>query len=348
MDYRRRCFTQVIVLASAATYWSLRKEEQRRQIGGRPPAIIRQRRSVSDVYQCLGDNYFRRAYRMSYDSFWVLHSKIENEIKNEIENRRRKAGGSFDPRHAPPVPNGPISTSVRLAVAIRYFAGGSPYVLCSVYGNSHSSVQESVWIVVDAINSHKDMDIVYPSSHEEQQKIATGFQEKSMANFDVCAGAIDGILIWIHKPSPADCRQLKVGQAKFFCGRKKKFGLNCHAVCDARGRFLDISICLGGASSDCLAFERSSLFQKLEDGILADGLCLFGDNAYLNKSYMASPYVNCSRQQDNYKYYHSQVRLVCSQNGGQSCGLLCQRELQYTNQFVWYKHLRDCTVFVLT
>jgi hypothetical protein len=73
-----------------------------------------------------------------------------------------------------------------------------------------------------------------------------------------------------------------------------------------------MSIRQGGASSDCLAFEQSSLHQKLEDGELADGLCLFGDNAYLNKSYMAIPYINqrhAADDRDNYNFYHSQVRI---------------------------------------
>jgi hypothetical protein len=170
MDWRRRNISQFIVLAAAAAYWSLQQEDQTSRGCGRPPAIIRQRRSVEEVYQSLGDRYFRRAYRMSYDSFWALHSQIEKEIKNAIENRRTKTLGSFDPRYAPPVSNGLISTSVRLAVALRYFSGGSPYDLCSVYGISHSSVHESVWIIVDAFNNQKEMRID-PSSHDDQKKL---------------------------------------------------------------------------------------------------------------------------------------------------------------------------------
>ena len=59
----------------------------------------------------------------------------------------------------------------------------------------------------------------------------------------------------------------------------KKFGLNMQAVSDVHGRILDFSINYGGASSDCLAFEASDLFQKLENGILDEGSTFFGDNA---------------------------------------------------------------------
>jgi hypothetical protein len=49
-----------------------------------------------------------------------------------------------------------------------------------------------------------------------------------------------------------------------------------------------------GSTSDCLTFEGMALFQKLEGDILAPGLCIFGDNAYLNTSYVATPYANVS------------------------------------------------------
>jgi hypothetical protein len=63
------------------------------------------------------------------------------------------------------------------------------------------------------------------------------------------------------------------------------------ATCDSNGRFLDVSICHPSATSDFLAFTTSVFKQRLETpGFLADGLCLFGDNAYVNAFYMATPF----------------------------------------------------------
>ena len=130
----------------------------------------------------------------------------------------------------------------------------------------------------------------------------------SAVEFENCAGAIDGILIWIHKPSEKDAESSGIGMQKLLCARKHKFGLNCQAVADKRGRFLDVSIKLGGASADCLAFEASDLFRRLEGGLLRPGLVLFGDNAYLNSPYMATPYSNVSSgSKDDYNFFHSQV-----------------------------------------
>ena len=285
----------------------------------RPPTRLgksprfRIRRTVDDIYQCLGPIYFRRAYRMSYESFWQLHDLLSPAMKDVASSVRRY----IPKRHSyksPPVPNGNISTSVRLGIALRYFAGGSPYDIMVKYGVSHSSMFESVWIVVEAVNATKSFDISYPSGHDEQRSIALGFKNASKVKFDCCAGAIDGILIWMHKPSLKEAQKAGVGQKKFLCGRKNKFGLNCQAVSDVRGKILDISITYGGSSSDCLAFEASDLHKRLENGLLASGLVLFGDNAYLNSNFMATPYPNVAgvekeRSKDNYNFYHSQLRI---------------------------------------
>jgi hypothetical protein len=45
----------------------------------------RERRTVEQMYQCLGDIYFRHAYRMSWLSFWKLHDKLCHSIEKSIE-----------------------------------------------------------------------------------------------------------------------------------------------------------------------------------------------------------------------------------------------------------------------
>jgi hypothetical protein len=198
---------------------------------------------------------------------------LVDELHHFIMNASGKKGG---PRRF--IPNGPICPDVRRACAIRWFSGASEYDLMTTYGIGHSDTVQSYKYVVDAINSHPKFNIEYPKDHDDQRQIARGFHNVSSAGFRCCAGAIDGILIWIHKPSKKDCMDVGCSDGKFMCSRKKKFGLNCQAVCDVRGRILDISIMYPGSSSDCLAFEGMSLFHQLENGLLAPGLCLFGDN----------------------------------------------------------------------
>jgi hypothetical protein len=84
-------------------------------------------------------------------------------------------------------------------------------------------VMKSVWRVIDAVNNHPMFDIESPASHMRQQQIAKEFERKSGADFKCCAGAIDGILIWIHKPTKKRCAE-EAGcvDGEFVCGLKGK------------------------------------------------------------------------------------------------------------------------------
>jgi DDE superfamily endonuclease len=181
----------------------------------------------------------------------------------------------------------------------------------STYQIGHTEFFKSIWSVVKAINDFDGFRFSYPTSHEKQHEIAAGFEKVSGAGFNCCSGAIYGILIWITKPSTEQCERVGCSDAKFFCARKHKFGMNCQAICDVRGCFWELSIMYPGPTSDCLAFEGMTLFvTKLENGILAPGLCLFGDNAYINCFFLATPFSGTAGgSKDAYNFYHSQLRI---------------------------------------
>ena len=102
------------------------------------------------------------------------------------------------------------------------------------HGISHLAVFNCVWEVVYAVNNCPKFDISYPTDHAEQQQIADGFRQKSKVGFSVCAGAIDGMLLWTQCPSQSQCDIVKCGPGKFFCARKWKYGINMQAVCDSQ------------------------------------------------------------------------------------------------------------------
>jgi len=66
------------------------------------------------------------------------------------------------------VRNGPVTTCVRLACALRFFADASPHDIMAKYGISEKSVSESVWAVVEAVNNLDVFNIEYPDSEEVQ------------------------------------------------------------------------------------------------------------------------------------------------------------------------------------
>ena len=195
-----------------------------------------------------------------------------------------------------------------------FLRGGSPYDLAVCHGISVKEVYRSVRLIIQAVNSStsQQLRIKFPSSqHDEQHKLASGFEEKSGANFPSCVAAIDGLLIWTERPSKAQCVLSKCGPKKFFCSRKHKFGLNMMGTVDSEGRFLDVQIAHPAATSDYLAFATSDLKAKLEEpGFLAPGLVVFGDNAYSNTHYMVTPYKGkVTDDQDSFNFFHSQLRI---------------------------------------
>lgn len=165
---------------------------------------------------------------------------------------------------------------------------------------------------MDAVNNCKDLQIQFPKSHAEQEKIAAAFKQKSSANFDNCVGCIDCMLVWTNKPSKPVLDTAELGSKRFFCGRKKKFGMVLQAVCDHHRRFIHIDISQPASTSDYLTFCTSHLLnhQLLKYGFLKPGLTLFGDNAYVNTEFMTTPFKAVSGGElDAFNYYHLQVRI---------------------------------------
>ena len=98
----------VVMIASAIVI-----EYSRRQHRCARFPISRDRRSVDSIFDELGPIYTRRACRMSREGFFMLHELLHPFLSRVKQNR-----GS---------PNGFIPSSIRLAAALRFFAGGSPY-----------------------------------------------------------------------------------------------------------------------------------------------------------------------------------------------------------------------------
>jgi hypothetical protein len=298
LDNHVRVMLNIVILMAAGLWHTTSLGNHHRDQG---PTVRRKRRRVSSIMYELG-SHVNRFYRMSPKSFWKLHRLLLPYMEGG-QNKKRKRGKT---------PNGPIATTLRLSIALRYFAGGCPIDISLVHGVAHSEVFVSVWMVVDAVNRCPQLQIQFPTSYADQRKLAEDFKSRSDAGFWNCIGAIDGILIWIMKPTPTDCDRAACGAKKFFCGRKCKFGLNMQATCDAKYRFLDVAIGHPGSTSDYLSFTTSQLYFKLEQaGFLAPGLALYGDNAYVDASYMVTPFKSVSTgPKDAYNFFQSQLRIT--------------------------------------
>ena len=78
----------------------------------------------------------------------------------------------------------------------------------------------------------------------------------------------------------------------------------------------------------------------MEGSGLPNGYCLYGDNAYVNETYMSVPFPNTSSSpRDPYNYYQSQLRINIE------CALCFNEPLAFTQISIKCKnshHLNQC------
>ena len=86
LRHKRATASSLIVKAAAviAAYLHRHRAMARRhnRLGKSPCHRIQH--TVEEIYNCLGPIYFRRTYRMSYESFWCLHDKVAPKIDEYI------------------------------------------------------------------------------------------------------------------------------------------------------------------------------------------------------------------------------------------------------------------------
>ena len=158
-----------------------------------------------------------------------------------------------------------VPAEARLAMALRYLAGGSFLDIQLVHGVSHPEVFRSVWRVVDAINSALKIDFPIDDM-EELDTIETGFAAKSRRQvLRGVVGAVDGCIIWTKDPGIA-----VHNPRRYYCARKEKFGMLLMAVCNAEREFTYIDLSYAPTSHDSLAWLGSELGQKVLKGCLPE------------------------------------------------------------------------------
>ena len=153
--------------------------------------IRHQRRSLASLRNEYGD-LFNRAYRMDYAAFQKLYKILKNGIMEYLEQESTEE--SFY------VPNGTIDCQIRLAMALRYFAGGSYLDILMSHGVGKTDFYKSVWAVVHAVNNADELMLQFPQTIDECNATANEFAARSKAGFNNCVGCIDGVLLWIEKP----------------------------------------------------------------------------------------------------------------------------------------------------
>lgn len=176
-----------------------------------------------------------------------------------------------------------ISAEKRVAIVLYYLKDqGSFRMTANTFGVSLATVSCSLRIVCNAICKRLGpLFINFPSTKEEIKEASARFESKF--GIPQAIGCVDGTHVAILQPSdnPHD----------YFC-YKMKYSLNCQAICDEKGIFVDVEVRWPGSVHDARVYancninkkfvskEIASVKQELVPGYAPVPPFLLGDPAY--------------------------------------------------------------------
>lgn len=220
---------------------------------------------------------FKLRYRMRAEYFYdLLDGDVtrlldgELTVHSERQAKNAKSGQLIVPE-------------VRLAAALRCFAGGAVDDLALIYRISKSEVYDSVWAVVDAVNhAHKSELSMDLDDAEKLKTLKLEFRARSKKQvWAGQIGAVDGVHFKMNKPSDKDVPDA----GKYYVSRKGMYALLCIATCDVHRRFLDMDISQLPTTHDSLAYLASDLGSAVNAG----QHFLNGDAAFQGARWMVWP-----------------------------------------------------------
>tara|TARA_B110000046_G_scaffold159651_1_gene172307 strand:+ start:315 stop:1571 length:1257 start_codon:yes stop_codon:yes gene_type:complete len=241
------------------------------------------------------EDEFKLRYRLSSDSFYKLLDIIrpELEVTDRQQQLRSRSGN-------------PIQVETRLAVALRFCAGGDPLDLKLIYGMSKAQVMLCVWRAVDAINLRLD-NINFPIDDVAGlQEIESDFRAATRGGFwKGQVGAIDGVHFRMRCPSETETAD----PMRYYVQRKQEYALLGVAICDIHRRFRWADISHASCTHDSVAWEATELGQRIKAGDLPAPFFLNGDAAFTLSPSMIVPSTG-NASLDDFDFYQSSNRMA--------------------------------------
>ena len=265
----------------------------------RTGSIRRRRPSFIRATRCLSEKKFMRYFRVSRYAFRKLLALVRPALTKSAEMARRSSGGVIMP-------------DVRLAVTLRMLAGGS-YIDCALLFNIEDSTLCKIFHeTVQSLNR----ELVIQARYKDDivlQRLAYEFAQSRNSPLHGCIGALDGIVVAIHRPHLKDCNNPNA-----YWNRKGFFGIPVQAVCDAKERFLFFSSKCAGSTHDSTAFEVTRLGRFLSSGGLKEGYWIAADEAYACSDFLLTPWSGSSlnEEKDAFNFYLSSLRIHIEQTFG--------------------------------
>eukprot|EP00918_Siedleckia_nematoides_P020101 GHVU01042846.1.p1 GENE.GHVU01042846.1~~GHVU01042846.1.p1 ORF type:complete len:214 (-),score=5.49 GHVU01042846.1:738-1379(-) len=129
----------------------------------------------------LKEDLFTRMYRMPYHSFLKLVALLEPKLRVDPIKSRNRTGLE------------PVSAEIKVAILLRYLAGGSMLDIHQMWWVSKSHCYAISHEVMNAIVNEDALQLHFPETTEERRQMADGF--RSMSTDGAIAGCI-GVHRW--------------------------------------------------------------------------------------------------------------------------------------------------------
>jgi hypothetical protein len=250
----------------------------------------RQRANFEQLCMKMKAGLFLRSFRMRAPAFHALYHMVADDLHKDPVQASRSSGE-------------PIYPVLRVAMALRWLAGGSYIDICVLYGVSPEGFYCSLWLVLAAFV--RIFRIRFDMQASTLHNVASGFLERQRKKvFRKVAGALDGMIVKIRRPSAREFPK----PMQTWC-RKGYYGLNVQAVCDATRRFTFVAIDCPGSVHDSLAFSLSTLGKHIQR--LPEDYYILADAAYKAVPRCLTPYEGrgTTEAEKNFSFYQSSLRI---------------------------------------
>jgi len=215
-------------------------------------------------------------FRVDHATFDEILIRIEPFLEEKKVEKAINSSGS------------PISNKTRLAVTLRWLAGGSYIDLCFAWGISKSTFYSErgvLWPTIKAIDMAYEMGLPLHDI-DQLEELSQGFCDHSGGILDGCILAMDGFAIITRQPYDNE-----VKYKKDYRYHKGGFAIVVLVGCDINCRFIVASCNHRGSTKDIIAWQHMDLFAAVEiDKKLPLKYFFIGDEAFTNTNQFLSPW----------------------------------------------------------
>ena len=250
------------------------------------------------------EDEFQQHFRMPRELFDELQAIIEADISKDPEMGRRSSGSG-------------INAQTRLAVTLRFLAGGSHLDISALYGislkNFFNVKYGVLWSTIDALDRH--LPLTMSLDPATLQRKAERFAEicgvHPTSGGEIMFGCVEAFDGWVMETRCPTKKEVGAGNVKAYRNRKSCWGLVIMAGCDADLNFDVFAANSSGSTHDSIALEFTGFKQSVLDANRLPGqYYVIGDEAFKCTNQFLVPFsgTGLGLWKDSFNYHLSSMR----------------------------------------